>query len=131
MAHNHDHAPVLNAAARQFQNLFATSKQAMYLYVDDANKACNPLFAQMLGYSNPAAWAAVKTAFPSTFVADESQDDLIGTFQDAMEHGTGGVTPIVWKRKDGTTVESDMILVPVDIEGHRVALHFIEAVEEE
>lgn len=131
MAHNHDHAPVLQAAVRQFQNLFSTSEQAMYLYVDDANKACNARFAEMLGYANPAAWAAVKTSFPSTFVAKESQEDLIGTYQDAMEHGAGGVTAIVWKRKDGTPVESDVILVPFEVEGHRVALHFVQAVEDE
>ncbi|MEK6985056.1 MAG: hypothetical protein AABX89_01565 [Candidatus Thermoplasmatota archaeon] len=131
MAHNHDHAPVLAASNKLLQNLFATSEQAMYVYVDDANKACNELFAELLGYASPAAWAAVKTPFPSTFVAKESQDDLIGTYQDAMEHGAGGVTAIIWKRKDGKTVETDVILVPLEIEGHRVALHFVQPVDDE
>lgn len=126
MAHNHDHAPVLAAAMRSYQRLFDDSQQAMYIYVDDANKACNKRFAELLGYPNPGAWAAVKTSFPSTFVADESQDDLIGAFQDAMENGNGAVLPVVWKRKDGKTAESDMILVPVEVEGHRVAVHYIE-----
>jgi hypothetical protein len=131
MAHDHSHAPVLAAAVRQMQNLFATSQQAMYVYLDDANKACNARFADLLGYSDPAAWAAVKQPFPSAFVAPESQEDLVGTFQDAMEHGAGGVTPVMWKRKDGKTVESDVILVPFEVEGHRLALHFVEPVEDE
>jgi hypothetical protein len=130
MAHDHGHGSVLAAAVRQMQNLFATSQQAMYIYVDDANKACNERFADLLGYGDPAAWAAVKQPFPVAFVARESQQDLVGMFQDAMENGVGGMAPVVWKRKDGKGVESDVILVPLEVEGHRVALHFIEPVED-
>ncbi len=129
MAHNHDHAPILQAALRQYQGLFESSQQAMYIYVDDANKACNQNFADLLGYPSPAAWAAIKTPFPSTFVTGESREDVVGAFQDAMENGNGAVLPVVWKRKDGKPAESDVILVPVEIEGHRIAVHYIEPVE--
>lgn len=129
--HDHDHAPVLAAAARQLQNLFAASQQAMYLYLDDVHKVCNKRFSDLLGYRDPAAWAAVTQSFPAAFVAPDSQEDLVGTYQDAMEFGVGGVTPVVWKRKDGKTVETDVILVPFETEGHRMALHFIAPVEDE
>jgi PAS domain-containing protein len=129
MAHNHDHAPVLDAALRQYQGLFESSTQAMYLYVDDANKACNARFADLLGYPSPAAWAAVKQSFPAAFVAPESQDDLVDAFQGAMQDGSAAVFPVVWKRKDGKTAEADVVLVPVEVAGHRIAVHYVEPAE--
>lgn len=108
------------------KTLLGSSTQSIYLYLDDNNKACNDRFAKLLGYPNPEAWAAVTTSFPQAFVAPASQGTLVDTFQDALNNGAAGAVPITWKRKDGKTVNTNVILVPLDVDGTRVALHFIE-----
>lgn len=115
----------LRKATQQFSRLFDESDQAMYLFLDDHNKSCNALFAQWLGYTTPEAWAAVQTSFPTAFVAPASQQLLIETYQEAVNKGVGASIPVAWKRKDGKTVATQVILVPVDVDGERLALHFI------
>lgn len=118
---------VVRKATDQLRNLFQESGQAIYLFLDDHNKACNTRFAQLLGYATPEAWAAVHTSFPSAFVAPASQEALVEAYQAAMNDGVAANVPITWKRKDGKTVDSDVILVPIDVDGERLALHFITA----
>lgn len=112
-------------ATEQWGDLFTTSAQAMYVYEDDHSKACNARFAKLLGYATPEAWASIHTSFPSAFVAPKSQAALVEAFQAAMDEGRASNVPITWKRKDGKTVDTDVILVPVDVDGTRLALHFI------
>lgn len=128
--------PVLNsppsaalaAANRLCAKLYAQSSQGMYCYLDDHNKSCNAEFAKLLGYATPEAWAAIHTSFPQAFVAPDSQETLIDTYQEALHSGTAATIPVTWLRKDGKTVDTDVILVPLDIEGSRVALHFVTPV---
>ncbi|MEK6975277.1 MAG: PAS domain-containing protein [Candidatus Thermoplasmatota archaeon] len=117
---------IMARATELCQTLYNTSGQSMYLYLDDHSKTCNGRFAKLLGYSSPDAWAAVTTSFPQAFVAPASQELLVDTYQAAINEGVAGKIPVTWRRKDGKTVDTNVILVPVDIEGHRVALHFIE-----
>lgn len=121
-------SPALARATDLCQTLFNESGQSMYLFLDDHNKACNGRFAKLLGYATPEAWAAVHTSFPQAFVAPTSQERLIDTYQAALNEGVAAKIPVTWKRKDGKTVDTNVILVPIDIEGQRVALHFIDAV---
>lgn len=115
----------LAKATQQLRTLFEESGQAMYLYLDDHNKSCNKRFAELLGYATPEAWAAVHTSFPSAFVAPASQEDLVDTYQAAMNDGVAATVPVTWRRKDGKTVDTDVILVPLDVDGTRMALHFV------
>ena len=117
----------LATATQHLRTLFEESGQAIYLFLDDHNKACNKRFAQLLGYPSPEAWAAVHTSFPSAFVDPASQEALVDTYQAAMNDGVAANVPITWKRKDGKTVDSDVILVPLDVDGARMALHFVTA----
>ncbi|MFA5943455.1 MAG: PAS domain-containing protein [Candidatus Thermoplasmatota archaeon] len=120
-------ATPIRRATEQLRNLFEESSQALYLFQDDHNKSCNKRFAQLLGYATPEAWAAVHTSFPAAFVAPDSQEALISTYQSAMNKGVAASLPITWKRKDGKTVDTDVILVPIEVDGERLALHFISA----
>lgn len=112
-------------ATQMVRNLYDTSAQSMYLYQDDHNKSCNKRFAQLLGYASPEEWAAVHTNFPSAFVQPESQGKLIDAYQTAMQSGVASAVPITWKRKDGKPVKTNVILAPIEVGGHRLALHFI------
>jgi PAS domain S-box-containing protein len=118
-------ATAIQAATTQLRELLDTSSQAIYVYLDDHNKVCNKRFAQLLGYPSADAWAAVHTSFPSTFVTPGSQEVLIETYQAAMNEGTAATIPVTWKRKDGKPVETEVILVPIEVNGTRLALHFI------
>lgn len=115
----------LAKATQQLRSLFEESGQAIYVYLDDHNKSCNKRFAQLLGYATPEAWAAVHTSFPTAFVAPGSQELLVETYQAAVNDGVAATVPITWKRKDGKTVETEVILVPFDVDGTRLALHFV------
>jgi hypothetical protein len=118
--------PAITHAVDLCKALFQESGQSMYLYLDDRNKACNGRFAKLLGYPTPEAWAAVQTSFPQAFVAPASQENLVDTYQAAINNGTAGSIPVTWKRKDGKTVDTNVILVPIDVQGQRFALHFID-----
>lgn len=118
--------PTLAKANKQVQNLYATSGQAMYLFLDDANKSCNARFATLLGYASPEAWAAVDQGFTQTFVDPKSQHTLVHAYQAAMEEGVGSQVAVTWRRKDGKTVNTKVLLVPTEVDGERLALHFID-----
>ena len=120
-----DHNKILQEIYNQLIDIFDTSEQAMYIYMDDEQKMCNERFASMLDYGSAKEWASVKGNFPTTFVAEESQALLIEAFQNAMERGIGSSTKIEWKKKSGGTVKTDVILVPISHSEHRMALHFI------
>ncbi len=118
--------PVLATATRQLQGLLDTSGQAMYLFLDDANKSCNARFATLLGYATPQAWAAVSQPFTQAFVDGGSQHALVHAYQEAIQDGLGSTVSVTWKRKDGKTVATNVILVPIEVGGERLALHFID-----
>ena len=123
--HEH-HAELVQGLSEQLQEIFETSEQAIYLYLDDEHKACNQRFADLLGYASPAEWAAVTESFPQAFVADTSQPALIEAFQKAMQLKAGSTLSVTWKKKDGQTVDTTVMLVPISFQGHTFALHFIQ-----
>lgn len=120
-----DHAEVLDGVATQWEGIFETSQQALYLYLDDTHKVCNEAFTSLLGYDSPEEWAAVEENFPTAFVAENSRDTLVDAYQAAMRDAVASSIEVEWQKRDGGTVPTDVILVPVEYEGHRMALHFI------
>jgi PAS domain S-box-containing protein len=124
--HKH-HESLVQSLAKAYAEILGNSEQGMYFYLDDTHKICNSKFATLLGYESEDAWAKIDTSFPQTFVADESQETLITAFQDAMEKKIGSTNNITWKRKDGSTIPTEVILVPVAYEGHLLALHFVSS----
>ena len=53
------------------------------------------------------------------------QEDLVDAYQNAMANGVASQVAVTWKRKDGKTVATQVILVPFDVDGERLALHFV------
>lgn len=119
------HHTLMQSIAKEYQDILAHSEQGMYIYLDDSSKVCNKKFATLLGYSSEDEWAKVDDSFPDVFVAKESQETLISSFQDAMEKNVASTNKIVWKKKDGSTLRSTVILVPISHNGHVFALHFV------
>lgn len=120
-----NHTELLHGLYQQLKPVFDSSEQALYLYLDDVNKACNKKFALLLGYGSPAEWAKVKTSFPEAFVASKSQKTLVMTYRKAVEKLIGSEVRITWKAKTGKNVDSKVLLVPISYQQHLFALHFV------
>jgi len=118
------HKAIIEDAKKQFSAIFKESKQGIYLYLDDTHKLCNEKFALMLGYKSAKDWANVKKPFTEAFVEPESHHTLVSAYQEAMNSKTGSCIDVTWKKLDGR-VNTRVILVPVTVKGHLLALHYI------
>jgi len=118
------HEELVNGLYEQMKKIFESSEQAMYLYLDDNHKACNSKFAALLGYKSPKEWAEVKGAL-EPFVAEKSQETLSSTYWNAMNKMIASKIPVTWKKKNGGTVDTNVILVPMAYAGHLFAVHFV------
>lgn len=123
--HDHNHDDLIPSVEEEYQELLENSEQAIYIYLDDENKVCNKKFATLLGYKSPKEWADITESFPQVFVDEHSQETLVNAYQDAMEKGVASTNEIVWKKKDGSTVKTNVILAPIIFDGHLFALHFV------
>jgi PAS domain-containing protein len=128
--HNHDHehhAELVQGFVDEQQEIFNSSSQAMYVFLDDDNRICNQKFAKLLGYTSPEEWrnVDVQGAFPQVFIDSKSQRPLVEAYQNAMEKGVAASLKVSWKKKNGGAVNTNVILVPVLYQGHLFALHFI------
>lgn len=110
---------------RHLANLFDQSEQGMYLYLDDHHMVANATLAKWMGYKSPAEWEKATAVRPIDQVAPKDQEKLATAFQNAMERGMAAETTVSWKKKDGKWLKLDVILVPIDFDGERFALHFI------
>ena len=120
------HSRIVEDARVQFDEIFEKSEQSVYLYLDDANRACNERFARLLGYASAEEWAGVKENFPEAFVAPKSRRTLVSAYRNAVENFAGSTVKVSWVKKNGGEVATTTILVPIQYEGHVMALHFIE-----
>ena len=78
----------------------------------------------MLGFASPKEWAE-KQGFLEVYVTEKSRETLSSAYWKAMEKMVASTIPMTWMKKDGATIESMMILVPMFFEGHMFSLHFV------
>ena len=125
--HSHDHLDLIKSFLEDQKEIFESSDQAMYVFLDDDSRACNEKFAKLLGYASAAEWMTTDTTngFPTAFVAEKSHATLISTYQDAMERKVAATINVTWKKKQGGTVKTSVILLPILYQGHLLALHFV------
>lgn len=124
--HEH-HSEIVSGFFKEQKQIFESSAQAIYVFLDDDCRVCNDKFAALLGYESPEEWfkVDVKGAFPDAFVAEKSQEELVTAYQNAMEEKAGSTINVTWKKKSGETVDTTVILVPIVYQGHLLALHYI------
>jgi hypothetical protein len=122
--HKH-HTNLVDGVVDELREVLEESKQAVYVYLDDNHKACNELFAKMLGYNSPKDWASVHESFTDSFVDTKSKKALVSAYGAAMENLVGSVVSVNWKTKSGKIIKTNVILVPYPHDGHLFALHFI------
>ncbi|MEK6835670.1 MAG: hypothetical protein AABX55_01485 [Nanoarchaeota archaeon] len=122
--HSH-HEELIRGVAEQFSPILDKSKQAIYIYLDDIHKICNKKFASLLGYNSPKEWAHTKEDILETFVDKNSQKSLVTAYGNAMRNLIASNIEVVWKKRDGKKVKTNVTLVPILFRGHLFALHFI------
>jgi antirestriction protein len=126
--HDHiDHSEIVSGFLKEQGKIFNSSTQGMYAFLDDDSRVCNDKFATLLGYESSDEWAKVDVqgSFPEVFVDSKSQLDLVTAYQNAMEKMMGSTFKVIWKKKNGETVDTTVTLVPVAFQGHIFALHFV------
>jgi PAS domain-containing protein len=121
----HPHQKIIKAITDQLREIFEESDQGIYVYRDDVHKACNRKFASWLGFESAEEWSALDDSFMETLVADESQAVLVSAFRRAMEDKIGSSFDITWKKKNGGSFKTRVILVPICYDRELLALHFI------
>jgi len=117
------HEELMGGFLDQLRVVFDSSQQPMYLYLDDAHKACNQKLASLLGYGTPREWARVDDF--SDLVAEKNMTGLVSAYQAAMDRKIGSTVEVTWRTKSGGTVNTTVILVPVAYKEHLFALHFV------
>jgi len=118
------HEELVKGFYDQLKQIFDSSEQAIYLYLDDNHKVCNKKFADMQGFSSPEEWAKVKNPLEAG-VDKLSQDAVVSAYRNAMEKLVGSKIDVKLKKKAGGTFDASIIMVPVAYQGHMFALHFI------
>jgi len=118
------HEELINGLYEQMKPILDKSEQPIFIYLDDNHKACNNKFASMLGFKSLKEWAE-KQGFLEVYVTEKSRETLSSAYWTAMEKMSASTIPMTWMKKDGTSMDSTIILVPVFFEGHMFSVHFV------
>jgi len=124
-----NHKQLIYGLSKQLKEIFDSSKQAMYLYLDDNHITFNRKFRLLLGYKTIARLSNIKQSFLDVFVDKKSQGTLVMAYQNAMENAIASNIEISFKKKRGGIVKANVILVPLTYHGHLFALHFISSIQ--
>jgi PAS domain-containing protein len=119
------HEVLVSGLLNQMKIIFESSEQPLYLYLDDNHWACNKRFADLLGYKSPEELVSQELPLLDALVSEKSQDSLVTAYGNAMEKMVGSTIEVTWKKNNGQTVDTNVILVPVAYDGHLFALHFL------
>ena len=118
------HEELVQGLYDQLKPILEKSEQPIFIYLDDNHKACNDKFAEMLGFKSPQDWAD-NQGFLDIFVDEESRETLMNAYWNAMNKMVASTIPMSWMKKDGSKLDSTMILVPMYSQGHMFSVHFV------
>ena len=121
------HEELVSGFFNQLKEIFDSSEQAIYLYLDDNHKVCNKKFAQMQGYKSPQEGAKLDNPLEAS-VEKSSQDAVVSAYQNAMEKLIASKINVKLKKKTGETFAASIIMVPVAYQEHLFALHYISPI---
>ncbi len=118
------HEELVNGLYEQMKPILDKSEQPIFIYLDDNHKACNQKFSSMLGFKSPQEWAE-KQGFLEVYVTEKSRETLSTAYWNAMQKMIASTIPMTFMKKDGASIDSTMILVPMFFEGHMFSVHFV------
>lgn len=123
MAHDEHHEHLVKELADLLAPVFLNSPQAIYLYLDDEHKICNQKFADMVGYKSIEEWVGNET--PVADVSEDDQPKVIKAYGEAAEHFKASTLSAKISKKDGTSINTKVIMVPISYGQEVFVLHFI------
>ena len=106
------HEELVKGFHAQLKQIFDSSQQAVYLYLDDNHKVCNKKFAEMLGFRSPEEWSKVENPL-EVGVDKMSQDPVVSAYRNAMEKLVASKIHVKLRKKAGGAFYASMIMVPV------------------
>jgi hypothetical protein len=118
------HEKLVKGLYDQMKPILDKSEQPIFIYLDDSHKVCNSKLASMLGIKSAQEWAE-KSGFLEVYVAEKSRETLASAYWKAVENMSASTIQLTLIKKDGGTMDSTMILVPMLFEGHMFAVHFV------
>ena len=121
------HEELVSGLYNQLKEIFDSSEQAIYLYLDDAHKVCNKKFAKIQGYRSPDEWAKVENPLEAG-VDKSSQAAVVSAYRKAMEKLVASKIDAKLKKRNGETFDASIIMVPLAYQGHLFALHYISLI---
>ena len=121
------HEELVNGFYNQLKEIFDSSEQAIYLYLDDTHKICNKKFAQMQGFKSAEEWSKVENPLEVS-VEKSSQATVVSAYRNAMEKLIASKISVKLKNKTGGTYDATIIMVPLSYQGHLFALHYISLI---
>ena len=96
----------------------------VFAYLDDAHKACNKKFADLLGYKSPQEWA--DTDAPLADVIEEDQQKMIDAYGNASQKMMAtSLNAAFTNVNTGKTVKTSVVMVPMAYDSEIFAVHFI------
>jgi hypothetical protein len=118
------HEELVKGLYEQMKPILDGSEQPIFIYLDDNHKACNSKFSFMLGFKSPQEWAS-KQGFLEAYVAEKSRETLATAYWASVKKMTASTIQLTWLKKDGATIDSTLVLVPMFFQGHMFAVHFV------
>ncbi len=126
-AQQHPHATLIENLRKEFAPILNESKQGVYIYLDNVHKVCNVHFSSLLGYASPREWESNEHVFEED-IRGESQDALVSAYRRAMEDKAASNIIVTWNMRDGRSVNTNVLMVPMPYQGNLLALHFIDRI---
>ena len=121
------HEELVSGFFNQLKEIFDSSEQAIYLYLDDNHKVCNKKFAKMQGYNSPEEWAKVENPL-EVGVEKSSQALVVSAYRKAMDKLRASKIDVKLRKKNGETFDASIVMVPLTYQGHLFALHYISQI---
>jgi PAS domain S-box-containing protein len=123
MAHDAHHDHLIKELTEQFEPIYTSSPQGVYLYLDDEHKSCNKKFADMLGYASPDEWVA--NEFPVGDVLEKDRENVIEAYMQASENLKASTLEATLVNKNGKQIKTEVTMAPITYRNEVFVLHFI------
>jgi hypothetical protein len=123
----HPHDVLLQQLNAELADVFSGSSQGIYVYLDDPHWICNDRLATMLGYASGDELhrAATGTPFLDVAIAPGSQQNVVDAYRRVVDAKVASNIKVTWKKKDGGTVNTQVIFAPISFKGNLLAIHFV------
>jgi PAS domain S-box-containing protein len=120
---------VIRELAEQFRPVMEGSPDGVYLWLNEAHKACNERLANLFGYT-VEEWCATEP-FLENFVAEEDRKVFSWNYHNRVAALAFPVTfRFRGQRKDGSAFAAETDMIPISHRGHAVAYHFVRRIGE-